>query len=267
MLSRLFSPDALGWDYNKLDQWVHVQQNWKEFYQPEKREDLAKLIVADFKHHFKTSAPEPEDFGNYAADLQSFKVNFLKVLEEYKFKTFCKGRFFTFNRKLLMTEGMPDQQLASILRDYVPSRFKVSKEDLKLMLETYLFCFEYVAQNLNKKEVQVKQLELLGLPTEVTELRELVVTCESLGELFSWKATGFPFDYWVTSFLKDSEVFKRKVYDYLNTLHPELRLPIQEKAKKSSVLTLDFDEAVNNYANLTVQDVGRVGIRLREPTF
>ncbi len=243
LLNYVFNPTVIGLNPDKKEQWEEIRGNWEFYYKEENRETLAKFIIEDIKQYVKF-LPEKKYFGNYQDDLLVFKQNFMRVLEEYKFNSFCKARFLNYNRKLLMTQTMFDQNLGAIIRYISPVKSKISKENMKLVLDTYLFCFDYIVENLNKREPNIKQLELLELPTNSEKLRELVLSCENLGELFLWKATGFTFDYWATDFFKNSVKFKNKVHKYLNELHPELDLPIEKAKEKVGYYALEL-EAVN----------------------
>ncbi len=235
-IQKLFEPEFLGWRIHSVDFFTSVKDDWKKAYSVENREKLAKEILKDLEYYTQDKSPQIEDFGDtYPRNLEIFKTEFLKVLEEYPYKKFDRNRFFSWNRKLRITENMEDNYLGSIFRDLNFSiRRKVTKEELVLMLETYCYCFEYIAKNINKREVQVELLEKLGLPVEVENLASLVLNCKSLGELFDWKATEYDFIYWAKDFLDNPEQFKIKVYNYLNSLHPDLRLKV-EKPKPNPI--------------------------------
>jgi hypothetical protein len=247
-IQKVFEPDYLGWSYESSEFWLKVRADWRTHYSEENRQLLAQTMLHDFNLYF-AGGPEPKDFGtDYKEDLSIFKLDFLRVLEEYSFKNFERNRFFSFNRKLVITERMNDQYLAAIFRDlhFADKKRKVSKEDLVLMLETYCYCFEYIVERFNKPEVHIEKLVALGLPVEAPALRELVLNCESLGELFQWGLTDFPFSYWAEDFLDHPAYFKNKVYGYLNRLHPELQLKIDNmkkgeiKIQKTNTITGDW---------------------------
>jgi hypothetical protein len=236
-LSGLFNPGKLGWSMENLTSWTEVNADWKKYYSTkEGRSEIASLALKDLSFRFKDRDLESEHFGDYKEDFASYISSLKKALEEYKYNTSDKAVFFKGSRLASCMEGIKEQSFKNILQDltWVKSE-RLTKEELLWVIETYDEVFNYVADNINKRPVDVERLTRLELPVQVDELRELVLTCENLGELFPWKKTQEGFRFWANVYL-DTNFFQQEVYQLLNRLHPELKLKVQKAEPKPKSL-------------------------------
>jgi hypothetical protein len=243
-LSKIYSPVTLS--FGRLatqNQWNEIQVNWKEFYKEENRSKVAELILVDlaerYKDPFKNNYVEPEHFGDYTEDLETYRVKLLETLDSYRYNRFSVKTFMNYTRLSEATVTLKNRDFASYLSDIVflePTR--ITKEEMRLLVETYCYCFKYIATNLNKRFVNVEMLTKLGLSTEVNKLKEQLLVCTELGELFPWKETEQGYLFWAKLYLEKSKSFPNEVYLYLNKLHPELKM----KTKKEEVALNELAE-------------------------
>jgi len=222
-LSHLFNPTEVGW-YDP--RWEEVRADWVTWYR-ERRTELVKMILSDFKKKFKgTKVLRASNFLGFGQGLHQYKSKMLKELQDYKINSIDKKKFFNFSRSLRATATLEDKGLAHCLT-YITTLYssKMNKEEIELLLETFCYCFSWIASSLDDQEVNKEKLEELGLPTTVEELKLLVETVRDLGELFDWHKTDNGFVWWATYYLRRKGEFKYLVYEYLNSLHSELKLP------------------------------------------
>lgn len=233
-LTGVLNPEHVGFSIDNVEFWSKLHENWELYYSSEAaRLAMSQLILKELKPRY--SKVEPKNFDGFKQDLDKFKQALLSEVHGYRYNTFDKNKFLNSNRIALCTSEFQDWEFATCLRNHNHFQFqKVTKEQMILIIETFCYCFEYIATNLGKRVTDVEQLTLLGLPVEAEELRKVVTECTSLGELFNWNLTDSGYKIWARLYLDEAHLFKERVYNYLNELHPELKLEYEVvKAEKT----------------------------------
>ena len=227
-LSNFYNPTALCWETANLNNWRVVHENWREYYSAEKRHSIAEMALAELKTKYKKSKVNPESFNGYKKELEKFRLAFIEEVKNYRYNSFNKHTFINYKRLSRVSESLEDRPFANYLCDTVYiTDDKITKNDMIAIIETFCYCFSYIADNLNKRAINLEQLNKLELPVEVEKLRELV-ELSNIGELFDWNKTEQGFIYWAKLYLDKDFLFKERVYEYLNELHPEFKV-IKEK--------------------------------------
>jgi hypothetical protein len=223
-LSVLYNPEIISWE-----DWEEVRHDWYDQYK-DNRVVVANKVLKAFEKKYKGTSRNtisPEAFGDYKKDLYKFRDLLLQEVEEHYYKIIDKKKFFNYIRMERVTAQLSDLGLANCLRDHVYIEpMRLSKEEIKELIKTFCYCFEYLADRINKKEINKEVLNQLGLPLVKEELQLLVETTNDLGELFNWNKTVQGFWWWADIYLKrEKDSFKQNVYSYLESLHPDVSFP------------------------------------------
>ena len=259
LLTVVFNPEEIGWRTESYGKWREISKEWKNYYSKENRQKLAELVLEDFAIKYKGSKIDPSCFTGYEKDLEKFKNNLINEVNAYRYKTINKNTFFNTKRLYSCVENFEDIGFGRCLLDhaYVTPE-KVTKEEMIMIIETFCCCFSTIAERLNKKEVRVKELEALGLPVTLTELKKVIESSGDLGELFSWNKTQEGFLFWAKLFLDNKEGFRLEVNQYLNYLHPELKLPVVKEKKVDERNIKTFKLATNTTATIATNTTATI---------
>jgi hypothetical protein len=246
-LTSIWSPEYLGWFMKNRDSWRPINLDWKRYYLTE-RDALAKLVLKEFNTHLNArGSVTTKDFKGYENDLAIFKEAMLNEIENYHYNVIDTKKFFNYVRLRRCIQNFEDRMFGDILKltSNIYSH-RVSKEELIAIINTFCYCFAEIAENIGKKDVDIAALERLELPVNTEELKALVESCSSFGELFPWSKSDQGFKYWAERFLNKKKNFCLYVYEYLEDLNPNLKLarPMNYTTVDS---TLDRILATKNY--------------------
>jgi len=231
--------------------------------------DVRRVLIGPSKRLDKNDAVASSNF------LKACVPVFHRMVDNYRYKSINLPTFFNFKR---FAEGFAEvgaeypevggmklhKALAESLFIARDTPFSVTKEQLKVLWETYVDVASVYFNTLSEPVKDLVMLERLGLPKETVELKELVTTTEDLGDLFPWSKTKQGYLWWAKLYLDKGDYYRSTVYGFLNELDSSLGLayfsreptPRKEPLKIKDPVPYELiEERVRAYRDAAAADI------------
>lgn len=207
------------------------------------KEALFKRLMNQFKKHYQNKITAYPQKNFWFQSTFNEEVNYLRgqLIEEaqiFKLKNINCTTFFNSSRIRRCSNLVPysNFSLAAKYKRNFSIDFKVSKEELILIINTFCDGLLYISEELFNVEPELDKLAELGWPTEKEALVSFLSQEEyDIAESFSWSNTPQGLESWATAFFKGE--LRTKAIRLANSLWPGIYPEPKEYKKRELTFT------------------------------